>query len=131
MQYTILVVDDDDDDFLLLQAYIQQYRPASKLIYAATGMDAIDLLGKGLTPNLIFLDAHMPQMDGYEFLMWLMNTNRQPVPVIVWSGSLSEEAILRFYRAGANAVLFKLDAFQHLGPLCRHWLELVQLPHLR
>ncbi len=38
--------------------------------------------------------------------------------------------ITRYYRAGANSVMFKENTLQSVEAFCKHWFELVQLPEL-
>ena len=76
-------------------------------------------------------DAHMPIMDGYEFLVWIMNSAQwRHVPVVIWTGDMSDSDVTRHYRAGANSVMFKPNALHSVQAFCQHWFELVQLPQL-
>lgn len=129
MEYSVLVVDDDDDDFVLLGGHISYCQQDVRLTPAANGLEAIQLLKDGLQPNLILIDAQMPMMDGYELLVWLMgSTNWRHIPVVIWTGGLSESEVKRCYQAGANAIMLKQDALTDIESFCRHWFKLVQLP---
>ena len=131
MNYPVLVVDDDDDDLLLLSANVRQCHQDVSLTYAGNGLEAIEKLRSGLQPNLIIVDAHMPLMDGYELLVWLMRSvSWRHIPVVIWTGDLSPGEVTRYYRAGANSVLLKHKALQSVDAFCQHWFELVQLPEL-
>ena len=131
MIYSVLVVDDDEDDFILLAAQIKRCHQEVNLTYASSGEDASQLLINGLHPNLIIIDVQMPRMQGYEFLVWLINSqNWRHIPVVVWTGAISETEVTRYYRAGANSLLLKQDALQDIDTFCRHWFKLVQLPQL-
>jgi CheY-like chemotaxis protein len=59
--------------------------------YAATtahnGQVALDLLGRGLVPDVILLDMLMPVLDGWRFLEELKRMPVRPVPVIAMSGA--------------------------------------------
>jgi CheY-like chemotaxis protein len=61
-----LVVEDDPDirTTLCFALQIEGYRAAS----AANGLEALQILAKGLNPCLILLDLMMPVMNGREFL---------------------------------------------------------------
>ena len=129
MTYSVLVVDDDEDDFIVLAAHIKQCQQNTALTYASGSSQATQLLIEGLQPNLIIIDVQMPLMDGYELLVWLMNSEAwQHIPVVVWTGEISPQEVTRYYRAGANSLLLKQDAFQDIETFCRHWFKLVQLP---
>lgn len=82
MQQTVLLVEDDADlrdvlgDLLELEGY--------RVVPAANGKAALDLLQDIETPCVILLDLMMPVMDGYEFRT---EQRRQPeiadIPVVV------------------------------------------------
>ena len=66
---SILVVDDSPADQLLAELAIQGYNPATRILRAADGQEALDcLVGGGEEPDLILLDINMPRMDGHAFL---------------------------------------------------------------
>ncbi|QHV98681.1 response regulator [Spirosoma endbachense] len=131
MKYTILVVDDDDDDFLMLSSLIKQCQQDVTLYYVQNGLEATQKLIDGLQPNLILVDVQMPLMDGYELVLWLMNSEAwRHIPVVIWTGEISDREVTRYYRAGANALMLKQDALQDVEAFCKYWLKLVQLPQL-
>ena len=131
MNFSILVVDDDDDDCVLLASHIHQCQQDIKLTCAGNGIEATKKLIDGLQPNLIIVDAQMPIMDGYELLVWLMHSESwRHIPIIIWTGEMSESQVTRYYQAGANSVMFKANALQWVQTFCQHWFELVRLPQL-
>lgn len=131
MNFTILVVDDDEDDLFLLAQHIQRCNEGVTLTYAHDGVEATRKLIEGFHPNLIMVDANMPHMGGYELLTWVMNSeNWRHIPVVVWTGAISDNDVTRYYRAGANSLMLKEDALQDLESFCHHWFKLVQLPKL-
>ncbi|CAN5535349.1 N/A [soil metagenome] len=128
MNFSVLVVDDDEDDFIVLAAKIKQCHQNVILTYAASGAEASQQLTDGLQPNLIIIDVQMPQMDGYELLVWLMDSEDwQHIPVVVWTGEVSSRDVKRYYRAGANSILLKQDTFQAIDTFCQYWFKMVQL----
>ncbi len=129
MNFNILVVDDDDDDLFLLAERMKQCHEGITLTCASDGTEATRKLIEGCHPNLIMVDANMPKMGGYELLEWVMNSEEwRHIPVVVWTGAMSDSDIVRYYRAGANSLMFKGDALQDLDSFCHHWFKLVQLP---
>jgi CheY-like chemotaxis protein len=59
---TILIVDDDP---LAIQALHSTLRGLGSIRYATSGADAL-ALAAGCPVDLVLLDAHMPEMDGFE-----------------------------------------------------------------
>ncbi|SFE95503.1 response regulator [Spirosoma endophyticum] len=131
MNYSVLIVDDDEDDFIVLAAKIKQCPQNVSLTYAASGDEASQRLINGLQADLIIIDVQMPKSDSYELLVWLMNSEAwQHIPVVVWTGDISNQEVQRYYRAGANSLLLKQDAFQGIETFCQYWFKLVQLTQL-
>ena len=129
MNFNILVVDDDDDDLLLFATRIKQCHEDIKLTHVLNGAEAVQKLTEGFQPSLIMADANMPLMNGYELLTWVMNSEKwRQIPVVIWTGQISDEEVTRFYRAGANSVMLKQDAFEDIEAFCHHWFNLVKLP---
>ncbi|SFF39608.1 response regulator [Spirosoma endophyticum] len=129
MNYSILVVDDDEDDFVLLAAKIKRCQLDVTLTHASSGEAAKRQLQEGFQPHLILVDAQMPRMNGYELLNWIMDSDPwRHIPVVIWTGAISEQEVRRYYQAGANSLLLKQDALQDAETFCRHWFQLVLLP---
>lgn len=131
MNYSVLIVDDDEDDFILLAAKIRQCHQNVTLTYASSGAEASQRLMDGLQPDLLIIDVQMPKMDGYELLVWVEKSeNWSHIPVVVWTGAISDQDIKRYYQAGANSLLLKEDTFQAIETFCQYWFNLVQLTQL-
>lgn len=58
-------------------------------------------------PDIAVLDLHMPELDGLDVLDTLQQEHR-PVRVVILTGHLESEAVLRAVELGAAAVLSKL-----------------------
>lgn len=64
-QQTLMIVDDSELNRMMLMDILgDQYH----YIEVADGRQAIRLLEKDLTVDLMLLDIHMPEMDGFQVL---------------------------------------------------------------
>lgn len=61
-QQTIMVVDDNDDLRILLKAWLEQL--GYRVVAAADGPTAVKVAASE-RPDLILMDLHMPEMDGF------------------------------------------------------------------
>ncbi|MEO0563180.1 MAG: response regulator [Chloroflexota bacterium] len=66
MTQKILIVDDEDYIRLLIEQTLEELEDEGvELLTADNGADGLALI-KAESPNLVFLDVMMPQMNGYE-----------------------------------------------------------------
>ena len=65
MSRPVLLIEDDDELTEVMQVVLrsQGFVVAS----AGDGLEALDLLAKGLRPSVILLDLMLPNLDGYAF----------------------------------------------------------------
>jgi len=61
---TILYADDDSDDLTLFEEAVKEIDPSIICLSVNTGHEALEFLKKGISPDFIFLDVYMPEMDG-------------------------------------------------------------------
>jgi CheY-like chemotaxis protein len=106
---TILVVDDSVEmqRYLRLLLEVDTYR----VEVAGSGREALQILRRGCTPQVVLLDMQMPGMDGLETLRRLQELRPQPQVIMCSAvddpGKIAEAAAL-----GAHAYLLK--PVQHL-----------------
>ncbi|MCC2668703.1 MAG: response regulator receiver protein, partial [Armatimonadetes bacterium] len=101
----ILIVDDDEDTRRLTARFLQSV-PAT-CVTAGSGMEGIAISRKE-RPDLIFLDAMMPDMNGYQVCARLQNhpgTANVPVIFLTSLGEAQDKA--RALAAGAADYLVK------------------------
>ncbi|MEM6960438.1 MAG: response regulator [Myxococcota bacterium] len=83
----VLIVDDNEDDRFILKRLLSRAGIAQSVLEAEDGAKAIELLrdcsrrGFAPCPNVAFLDLHMPEMDGFQFLK-AQQQERLPVKVV-------------------------------------------------
>lgn len=100
----ILIVDDAPENILVIGQYLM---PQYEVLVATSGTDALRI-AQAQFPDLILLDIHMPNMDGYQVMHALRaDSNTPQVPVIMLSADDSEETQRRVLHAGAQAFLAK------------------------
>ncbi|MDK9692808.1 MAG: response regulator [Sulfurimonas sp.] len=81
---------------------------------ANNGQEALDILEKNRKFSMIFMDAHMPVMNGFEATIAIRkNPNYENIPVIALSGDIAADDIRSMFNAGMEAHLekpLKMDA---------------------
>lgn len=97
----VLVVDDDPAVRTLLQTILAKEYAVQT---AASGHAALQMLDE-ISPDLIVLDAEMPDLDGYETCRRIRESST--VPVIFVTSHTSLESQLEAFQAGANDLLAK------------------------
>jgi CheY-like chemotaxis protein len=80
----ILIIEDDESIRAMIASVleIEGYSVSA----APNGKNAIDIIGKGPTPDIILLDMMMPVMNGWDFLDFIRsNAVTARIPIIVVS----------------------------------------------
>ncbi|HZJ24898.1 MAG TPA: response regulator, partial [Anaerolineales bacterium] len=72
-------------------------------------------------PDLVLSDYHLPHFDGMEALRLILE-HSSLTPLIIWTGSLSEDIAVDCMKAGANNYIIK-ENIKRLGPAVIHALE--------
>ena len=94
----VLVVDDSAYARQTITQILNQIDGVEVVGKAGDGAEAIPKVMK-LSPDLITCDIEMPNMDGFEFLRWLMAT--RPTPMIMVSSLSAADAAFRALELGA------------------------------
>lgn len=122
---TLLVIEDAHDQALLVGVAARRAHPGLDVQIASNGVYGIDYL-RGIaplknppahtTPNLVLLDLHMPELDGFDVLRWIReHLSPPPCPVVVLTASIRPEDEARALELGATAVHQKPTDLQGLG----------------
>jgi len=98
----------DDSAVLLKIARMTLEKAGHTVIEGHNGVEAVALC-KAEKPNIIFMDAEMPEMDGTEACRTIKNDpETKSTPVYIYTGhELGGEDEQNFMAAGANGVLQK------------------------
>ena len=95
---TVMVV---DDDIVNVRIACVMLKDKFHVMAAESGERAFELLKKKV-PDLILLDVHMPEMDGYEVIRELKNSDDyKNIPVIFLTADEDEEAEIQGFSEGA------------------------------
>ena len=103
---TILVVDDSP---LIRKAIRRMIEPLGFAVTeAADGVEALEYMTEGNTPDGILLDVEMPEMDGLTFLKQLRGREdlHQP-PVVMCTTVAAITTIAEALQSGANEYIMK------------------------
>lgn len=104
----ILLVD-DEEDFRQLMAFWLESKGYS-ILTASNGQEAIEVV-KNEAPDIIFLDLHMPVMDGVTALKEIRTFNKD-VPVIVISAHTGDPKAREAMASGISGVFPKSNNFE-------------------
>ncbi len=106
LQPCVLIVDDEPVN---LQVLVNQLSPRNyRVARAQNGQEALDLIGKGLKPDVVVLDVMMPRMTGYEVCRKLRETYpASNLPIIMLTAKTQERDITEGLVAGANDYVTK------------------------
>lgn len=134
----LLAEDEDTDSFFLVNA-LENSSERLVVHLVRDGEQALDFLNRRgeyescPRPHLILLDVNMPRKCGFQVLKEIKSDPQlKAIPVIMISGSRSEDDIVRSYKNFASAYVSKsktLDDMQSLVKSLEHfWFQQAHLP---
>ena len=112
----VLLADDSEDDRFFIRTAIKRSSRLVLIGEVQDGEEAVDYLAgrrnfadrsKYPFPDVLLLDLKMPRKTGHEVLEWLRTQSFSNLRVIVVSGSILPEDIVKSTRLGADAYLKK------------------------
>jgi CheY-like chemotaxis protein len=113
----ILLIDDDSDDAELFSDAIEELRIDAVVVHFPDGNEALERLREREipTPDIIFLDINMPQINGWECLREIkMIAHLRKIPIVMYSTSSLDRQGVEAKDVGANAFLTKPSHFEDL-----------------
>ena len=141
MNRLLLWVDDDWDEIAVVMRAFKRAKIPIDIRIASDGLEALQALHLGtgdspdgaLRPQVIFIDLHMPRIDGFDLLRALRELpETKDIPIVVVSSSNSPEDIRRSYELGANSYLVKehnaLEPGAAIADAARYWTQLNRVP---
>src|SRR5947209_6063739 len=107
LEANILVVDDTPDNVTLVAHFLKfaGYKNIRLLTDSSLVMDTVRTFG----PDLILLDLHMPEIDGFQILKTLHESGfgEKSIPVLVFTADVTPQARTKALEAGASDFLTK------------------------
>lgn len=97
-----LIIDDDDTNVGMLKLILR--KAGFNVIGALNGREAL-MKASETAPDVILLDLHMPEMDGWEVIGKLRTMTN--VPVLIVSANALEDSIVRAFDLGADDYVTK------------------------
>lgn len=111
----ILNIDDDPEDLEIFYKAVKTVNPMAKCLLARDAKEALHILRDAIIPDYIFLDIHMPKMDGKTVLAELrQNKKLETVPVVMYSTKIDPNETDEYAALGANQFLNKHNDFRGL-----------------
>ena len=135
----ILLVEDNPGDVRLTKEAFRDAKVLNKIYVAKDGVEAIEFLHKEGSftdmpmPDLIFLDLNLPKKNGQEVLAEIKNNRKlKHIPVVILTGSKTDEDILKTYDLHANCYITKPVDLNGFADIMRateqFWFTIVKLP---
>jgi len=101
----VLLVDDDIASLMMAEGPLEE--AGFHVVQAIDGVEAVEQFSKH-NPDLVIMDAVMPNMDGFEAIARIRKTNLGAhVPILMTTGLDDLESITRAYEEGATDFLPK------------------------
>ncbi|TGL87787.1 PAS domain-containing sensor histidine kinase [Leptospira congkakensis] len=119
----ILLVEDNEMNRNLLKRMIQKYVPNSRIKEAVDGLEAVRFFHES-TPDLVFMDVQMPNMDGLEAATEI---RKQPtgvsVPIVALTAGALYEERKKCFEVGMDEFLTKPIDILALNQILFHYLN--------
>ncbi|RZJ07742.1 MAG: EAL domain-containing protein [Rubrivivax sp.] len=123
----VLLVDDDEVNLLLTAAALRER--GFEVTEAPSGAEALAQLSMR-APDVVVLDALMPELDGFETCALLRATpGFESLPVLMLTGLDDEASINRAYQAGATDFFVKSPQWSLLDGRLRYLLRSSRTRH--
>ncbi|HAJ56191.1 MAG TPA: hypothetical protein DCL35_00285 [Candidatus Omnitrophica bacterium] len=114
-QLNILLVDNEAEFLEAITYWLETKEHRVQTCY--TGPEAIEL-AKKTPPDIIFLDIHMPDMDGMEVLRQIRSFN-PTIPIVMVTGYPKEEKMEEAIKLGVSGFFPKTGSFEDLGRIIK------------
>lgn len=122
----VLVVEDDEADAYLISRALERQPRVGQVVRAWDGVEALELIEQGdVSPDLAFVDLHMPRKNGFNLLAALAGRAKSSFPMVVLTSSTAPTDAIRSRLRGAIRVVTKPDTVELLEDLLRNAINAV------
>ena len=111
----VLIVDDSKVVQQFMMHLLSSDPDIQVIGVASTGIEAIEFVNEK-QPDVITMDIHMPEMDGYEATRVIMET--VPTPIVIVSGSMGVNDVKNYFKLiefGALAIVLRPPGIEDQG----------------
>ena len=91
----VAIVDDNRDFCEVVSDYLRKQDNMEVEFVACDGMEALELLEKGSTPDVMVLDLIMPHVDGFEVLERMNEMQLKRFPRIIMTSAIGQDSIIQ------------------------------------
>jgi DNA-binding LytR/AlgR family response regulator len=99
IRYDAIIIEDNDDSLNRLKVLLKDFQQIRLVGEAARGKEAIELI-QANKPDLLFLDIHLPDIDGFEVLK-----NLDCNPAVIFTTAFNQYAVKAFEVNGIDYLL--------------------------
>lgn len=117
---TIMIAEDEASNFEFLRIFFKNMN--IRVLWAKTGIEAVNLCETDSSINLVFMDIKIPLMDGYEATKRIKN-KRPELPVIAQTAYATSDDKEEALKAGCDEYLSKPIQIKQLKDLLNKYLR--------
>jgi signal transduction histidine kinase/CheY-like chemotaxis protein len=115
----VLVVEDNYINLMIVERMLEQLGVTYDT--ARNGQEVVDIIERGETYSIIFMDYIMPVLDGVETTK-ILRARGYDKPIVAMSASAFNTEVHDFYAAGMNDALLKPFRIDDLREMIEKWI---------
>lgn len=122
--YKVLVVDDNEFNIMLIKKMVSEILPEASIYEAINGKEALTIYTES-TPDIIFMDVQMPEMNGHDATRAIrkMEKQNQHIPVIALTAGTQNEEREKCLEAGMDDFVTKPFITNAIVEVINKWLK--------
>ncbi|WP_116788650.1 PAS domain S-box protein [Flavobacterium psychrotrophum] len=121
--FTILVAEDNPVNMMLVRSIIKKIATNAIVIEAVNGIEAVKFYA-GKTPDLIFMDVQMPEMDGFEATKAIRDINKElHVPIVALTAGNVKGEKEKCIAAGMDDFVVKPIKEENIDFIFNKWIS--------